>query len=210
MYLRVLHGRWRDAKLALPNGRPCIIGRIESCDLTLAEDMVSRAHTSLTAVGKIVRVQDLESTNGTFVNGQRVTGQLDAWDGDILLVGTSIARLEPGPLAATVRADAWENGPPGLVPAAWHISLDDVPLPNVLRLMQTSKKTGVLRLSGPTGEDSVTLRKGVIVGVAVGRRQRTDLVMAAKHLLTRGGEVTLDPPNDDAPLAGVSIDEVLT
>ena len=209
MYLQVLQGRWREAKLALPNGRPCIIGRIESCDLTFAEDMVSRAHASLTAVGKIVRVQDLGSTNGTFVNGQRVVGDFDAWDGDILLVGTSIARLEPGPLAETVQADAWENGPPGRVPTAWRVSLDEIPLPNVLRLMQSSKKTGVLRLTGPTGEDTVTLRKGVIVAVVVGRRQRTDLVMAAKQLLTRGGEVTLDAPDDAAPIEGVSIDSVL-
>lgn len=211
MYLRILNGRWNGAVLALPKGKPCIIGRIESCDLTLAEDMVSRAHASLTTEGKIVRVQDLDSTNGTFLNGRRVSAPIDAWDGDILVVGTSFARIEPGQAPpSTEHVDTWaQNGPPAQGLVAWKVSLDEIPLPNVLRLMQTSKKTGVLRITGPAGEDSIALRKGSIVRVVVGRRERTDLLAATRHLLTRGGEVRLEPPDDSTPAEGTSIEDVL-
>ena len=209
MYLRVLKGRWCHTVVALPNGKPFIIGRIESCDLTFAEDMVSRAHASLTANGKTVSIQDLSSTNGTFVNGRRVAGEFEAWDGDLVLVGRSIVRIEPGTVAAPKLEDEWANGPPGRASLAWSASLDEIPLPTVLRLMQTTKATGVLRLTGDAGEESVTLRKGHIVGVVVARKKRTDLVFAAKHLLGRGGLVELGKADDEAPADGVSIEDVL-
>jgi pSer/pThr/pTyr-binding forkhead associated (FHA) protein len=50
-----------------------VLGRDETCDLTLDDPKVSRHHAAIRLrAGHIPEVQDLDSANGTFVNGVRV------------------------------------------------------------------------------------------------------------------------------------------
>ena len=49
------------------------VGRLPECDLQLASNMVSRKHAEFIKAGDDWKVVDLESGNGTFVNGQRLT-----------------------------------------------------------------------------------------------------------------------------------------
>ena len=60
-----------------------VFGRDEGCDVTLSGGEVSRKHAELTIEGEQLFVQDLESANGTFVNGKRVT-RASLADGDEL------------------------------------------------------------------------------------------------------------------------------
>ena len=53
-----------------------VIGRGSGCDLRLDAPTVSRRHCLLDADDEAVWVRDLESLNGTFVNGERVGGRL--------------------------------------------------------------------------------------------------------------------------------------
>ena len=62
---------------------PVTIGRAESADLTIYSNVVSKAHAVLIKVGERYAIRDLQSTNGTFVNGRRVAEQL-LTDGDIV------------------------------------------------------------------------------------------------------------------------------
>jgi pSer/pThr/pTyr-binding forkhead associated (FHA) protein len=62
------------------------IGRASRADFIVDTATVSRIHCRLTADGDGLEVRDLESTNGTFVNGERVTQGLLA-AGDRLRVG---------------------------------------------------------------------------------------------------------------------------
>ncbi len=64
------------------------IGRSITADFIVDAGMVSRFHCRLTATedGK-VEIQDLESTNGTFVNDQRVVGRGAVGIGDRIRVG---------------------------------------------------------------------------------------------------------------------------
>ena len=62
------------------------MGRSPGAEFIVEAAMVSRLHCRLTAGAIEVQVNDLESTNGTFVNGQRVeSAQLAA--GDKITVG---------------------------------------------------------------------------------------------------------------------------
>ncbi|GIV95755.1 MAG: ABC transporter ATP-binding protein [Herpetosiphonaceae bacterium] len=61
------------------------IGR-EGNDLNLPNPQVSRRHAEIIAVGDGHQIRDLHSTNGTFVNGQRVTTQL-LKRGDVIQIG---------------------------------------------------------------------------------------------------------------------------
>lgn len=48
-----------------------VIGRGRSAEMTLAEPTISRAHAAIGYDGRGFFVQDLRSTNGTLVNGER-------------------------------------------------------------------------------------------------------------------------------------------
>lgn len=70
------------------NSAPVTVGRGGQNDLVLdGDEFASARHARIEVRGDGVWVQDLESTNGTYVNGSRVTGaqRLDA--GDVLRVG---------------------------------------------------------------------------------------------------------------------------
>jgi pSer/pThr/pTyr-binding forkhead associated (FHA) protein len=62
------------------------IGRSSGAEFTVDAALVSRLHCQLTAGATELRVKDLDSTNGTFVNGKRVT-ETTLNDGDTLGVG---------------------------------------------------------------------------------------------------------------------------
>jgi adenylate cyclase len=63
------------------------VGRASSCDIAVQHPSVSRVHARLTSSAAGCRVSDLVSSNGTFVNGIRITGDADVRDGDALAFG---------------------------------------------------------------------------------------------------------------------------
>lgn len=66
--------------------RPLRVGRGLSADVRLDDPMVSRRHATLVRRGTAVRLHDDNSTNGTFVNGRRVSS-VDLVDGDVVSFG---------------------------------------------------------------------------------------------------------------------------
>jgi pSer/pThr/pTyr-binding forkhead associated (FHA) protein len=70
----------------MPPGSVKTIGRSTGAEFMVDAALVSRLHCQLSATADSLQVKDLDSTNGTFVNGKRVqTAQLR--DGDRLAVG---------------------------------------------------------------------------------------------------------------------------
>jgi EAL domain-containing protein (putative c-di-GMP-specific phosphodiesterase class I) len=63
---------------------PYKVGRNDTADLCIDSGRVSREHAVITRHGKKYRVKDLGSTNGTFVNGQRID-EVQLNDGDQLV-----------------------------------------------------------------------------------------------------------------------------
>lgn len=70
---------------------PFRIGRMEANDVVIDDPTVSRFHAEIFKDGKNFYVRDLESTNGTFVNGNRVKVK-KLHDGDIITLGISKLR----------------------------------------------------------------------------------------------------------------------
>src|SRR5215831_940830 len=72
---------------------PFVIGRRTDSDCRLPWPFVSRRHCQFTRTGDQVLVQDLDSFNGTFVNGKRASSPLPVRDGDELRLGPCVFRV---------------------------------------------------------------------------------------------------------------------
>ena len=62
-----------DQSFELPPGRSVVVGRGVATDIAIYDPTISRRHAELTARGDAVEVRDLGSSNGTCINGSRVT-----------------------------------------------------------------------------------------------------------------------------------------
>jgi hypothetical protein len=77
------------------NSAPLTVGRGGQNDLVLTGDeFASARHARIEVRGDGVWIQDLDSTNGTYVNGSRVTGAERVTAGDIVRVGETDLRVE--------------------------------------------------------------------------------------------------------------------
>jgi hypothetical protein len=76
-----------------PGPYPLRIGRDPANGLRLSHDTVSRLHAELSHQGTMWVLRDLGSTNGTTVNGRRVTGSIVVNDGDMVGFGSVSYRL---------------------------------------------------------------------------------------------------------------------
>jgi two-component system, cell cycle response regulator len=85
-YLIVLAGESVGEMFKLPVG-PATIGRGRTSEVSLHDEGVSRAHARIVSDSGEIFVEDLESRNGTFVNGDRVFGRSKLRDGDKIQVG---------------------------------------------------------------------------------------------------------------------------
>jgi predicted component of type VI protein secretion system len=69
------------------------IGR-EGADITLDDDQVSRSHARVSVADGTVTIEDLGSTNGTFVNGARIEEATTLAPGDTVRIGATTFALE--------------------------------------------------------------------------------------------------------------------
>jgi pSer/pThr/pTyr-binding forkhead associated (FHA) protein len=79
-------------ELIYPIGKRTTIGRTADNDIQIDVPNVSRHHAVLLANPRNCRIEDLNSTNGVMVNGQRVTRQ-ELRDGDTVTIGKSEFRF---------------------------------------------------------------------------------------------------------------------
>jgi len=70
-----------------------VIGRGSDCQIILPERQVSRYHAKITHVDGNYRLHDLDSKNGTHLNGQRVLGSIPLKDGDEIQIALRVKLL---------------------------------------------------------------------------------------------------------------------
>ena len=76
-------------------GGMIMIGRGSDCQLILDDDYVSTRHARVVGSPNGIYVEDLGSTNGTYVNGQRITAPTTITLADTVRIGKAMMRLEP-------------------------------------------------------------------------------------------------------------------
>jgi pSer/pThr/pTyr-binding forkhead associated (FHA) protein len=83
-----------ETRFALRDGATSI-GRSSASDIVLkSDDYASGRHAQLTRHGGLLYVEDLGSTNGTFVNGRKTVGATPLRHGDSVRVGSTTFRYE--------------------------------------------------------------------------------------------------------------------
>jgi serine phosphatase RsbU (regulator of sigma subunit) len=93
LYLVVIEGR--DTGRWIELGRaPVTGGRDSHLDLVIADHGASRLHILVSVIDGTVVVEDLGSTNGTFVDGQRIVTRAPLPVGSVLRVGDHVLRCE--------------------------------------------------------------------------------------------------------------------
>jgi pSer/pThr/pTyr-binding forkhead associated (FHA) protein len=79
------------------------IGRLEDNTFQIPEPSVSSHHCEILLRGEEIIIKDLNSTNGTFINGQKITGEAPVKTGQIIRLGQVEVRLEGEQAAAAAK-----------------------------------------------------------------------------------------------------------
>lgn len=171
--LRFISGKYQGGEFPLPAQGEIVVGREGELDLVLMEDMVSRRHAKLMLQENEVSLQDLGSTNGTFVNGEKIDKAV-LTVGDRVLIGTSILKLISS--ADSMLQDAGIAMDPIDVqhmldelaeqrkdmPSTEGGSLADTPVPDLLQMFANMKNSGTLSLRNGDDSGRVYFRDGKI------------------------------------------------
>ncbi len=84
--LKVLSGKNSGKEINVPVKR-FLVGRADDCHLRPKSDAISRNHCAILVGDEEVVVRDLNSRNGTLVNGEKVQGDQVVATGDVLKIG---------------------------------------------------------------------------------------------------------------------------
>jgi pSer/pThr/pTyr-binding forkhead associated (FHA) protein len=79
-------GKWQGKSILISRS-PFVIGRDPICHLRPASPLISKRHCALVVRAGKVLVRDFDSSNGTYVNGQQITGEVELRHEDHLQVG---------------------------------------------------------------------------------------------------------------------------
>jgi DNA-binding winged helix-turn-helix (wHTH) protein len=96
---------WMKQSLPLTDGEH-IAGRDAECSLVIDGTTVSRQHARITIARGAATIEDLGSTNGTHVNGTRISAPTRITPGDEFALGSEVLRVRRrSPSALTVKVD---------------------------------------------------------------------------------------------------------
>jgi len=159
--LKVVGGPFPGKSIRVPLGK-LLIGRAEDCDLRLGGEFVSSHHCVLLLDIYTLRIRDLGSKNGTFVNGRRIgTRVMTLLNNDTISIGELNVLVDLKPTTAPtqpVDADAKPEAPETSLEATVSLNGDTLqidivqiesdrvipPLPSTLSPVPTSVIPNVL------------------------------------------------------------------
>ncbi|MDI3283343.1 DUF4388 domain-containing protein [Polyangium sp. 15x6] len=211
--LRFISGKYQGGEFLLEDKKEIIVGRSSDLDMVLVEDMVSRKHARI-AVGDPITIEDLGSTNGTFVNGERIK-RATLKEGDRVLIGTNILKVVIAEVSSPgIRLPKRSELPPsGRSPTrSMSGAIDEIPLPDLLQLLGSSKKTGLLVIRTDDEVGKIHLSKGTIIHASLDDSADLPPLKAAYRILSWGsGTFDFEPPDEVLPKdpVDVSVQELL-
>ena len=208
--LRFISGKYQGGEFAVPAAGELVIGRAMDIDVVLVEEMVSRRHAKIVSNGQSCVITDLCSTNGTFVNGKKIN-QHQLKEYDRILIGNSIIKLIPvgemlhqttGQISMKEMMEDVKAGQPSSPAASAKMTGDlaDLPLPDLLQLFASNRKSGVLKITGKR-EGAIYLRHGELIYAKIGEKDTATPMKAFCRMVgwTKGNFVVEPWPESFEP-----------
>jgi hypothetical protein len=203
--LKFISGKYQGGEFPLKSEKQVVIGRSSELDMVLVEDMVSRKHAKITFTAGKITIEDLGSTNGTFVNGEKVK-QSRLKEGDRILIGTSILKLvhqgantqelDEVAVKAKLEEVAAVQAAKQKSSSAMTGKIEEVPLPDLLQLFHTSKKNGVLVVKNDH-EGKIYLRQGKVYYAVIDDNHELGPQKSFNRVITwEIGDFELRPPDN--------------
>lgn len=183
-----------------------VIGRREDCDLRIPVGDVSRKHCRLIKDGEALKVEDLGSSNGTYVNNQRVQ---EAWlaAGDVVQVGPVqfVVQVDGVPadevLAAASVGSETAVGEPSLEEVTEEPQfVSDVPIEDEVVMDEVTLEELPAEVEAATAEETPRGSEEVTIDQPRGLPQLEEVVTAEDLVLE---EVALE----EAPVEEVELEE---
>ncbi len=200
--LRFISGKYQGGEFPVNANKEIIVGRSSDLDMVLVEDMVSRKHARINLQADGIWIEDLGSTNGTFVNGEKIK-RARLKEGDRILIGTSILKVIAGDGSPESTTDAkrdLENvAQQRRTSQARTMSgaIEEIPLPDLLQLLSTSKKNGILVIRTEDDVGKIFMRKGNIYHACINDLDEVPAMKSLFRMLTwQSGLFDLDPPDE--------------
>jgi pSer/pThr/pTyr-binding forkhead associated (FHA) protein len=185
------------------SGTLLTIGRGDSCDLQILEGHVSRHHARLEAIGDTVWLKDLGSSNGSYVNGERLAGAVRVYHGDELTFDIARYQLigdhpELTPIRpVTAVAEAFEFDPE-FTDEPPHLA---APTP----LVETAPPVAPTETETPS-ESPAEDHGPYLLGISGGVAERRYPLSLGQHLLGRAPDVEIHLPEPSVSLRHAEID----
>lgn len=92
--LVVVAGKGHEPGAELALGKTSTLGRAASADVTVEDRFASSAHTRVEVVDGAMQIEDLGSTNGTYLNGRRLGRSQALSPGDTIRIGDTEFRYQ--------------------------------------------------------------------------------------------------------------------
>lgn len=175
------------------------VGRGGDCGITIADDHISREHARLVNHGGLIWLQDLNSSNGSYVNGQRITGACRLFHGDEVrfdtvafqLIGhgadlTPVRAPEQAPLPVALQIAARHERESGGTDTTEFAAIEDSP-PVTLEV-PLDGEAGAFLLGASEPVAGLTFRTPM-GRTLVGRSDECDLVIRDRTVSARHAEL---------------------
>jgi hypothetical protein len=179
----------------ISSDRSLVIGRSRSCDLRLPSGDASRRHAEIhfTAEGYVVR--DLDSTNGTFVNGERVQEHV-LQPGDRIQIAASTITFCQVAGEAETSDPAHSNEKTILTerPVSGEVfqgDLAEIPTFAVLQILEMGRKTGLVQIECDEGLGRLWLVDGCPVHGETKSQKGFDAAMSLVN--SKAGRFSFEP-----------------
>ncbi len=166
--LHFVQGPLIGKRHALREGESVVIGRGSGASLRIPDPQISRRHCEITDRETTLAIRDLKSSNGTFVNGRRVS-EVDLAIGDRVILGTNLIEIcsSDMKIKRCARCDV-------------ELSLSDLAADSADGMCQTCRKAAQLSFVIPGYRIDRMLGKGAFGAVYLGSKLDDETPVALK------------------------------
>jgi pSer/pThr/pTyr-binding forkhead associated (FHA) protein len=192
------------------------LGRSAECTLQLPAAGASRRHASVGWRDGAVVLRDLGSTNGTYLNGERVAGEATLRSGDKIRIGgleILFCCVEAGTAVSGVADKStvvsfWPGAGASAGGDALRGDLQKVPLFAVLQMLEMGRQSGCLAVETAQGEGFLWLDAGRIVHAEGLKKSGLEAALAIAQ--ANAGRFDFAPGSPAPELSmGASVTEVI-